>query len=145
LEDLKGNYNANRLRKTEIEKTLSSIYDMEVRDKLQDLKKFERLNDEKPTLLFLNLAKKSKPDSQSCGSGFNGVPGSGLDPDPAAEKLTTNLNILNTYFMTFLKTCLKSFQIFSSVLKEFLHNQSKYDINWNIQKKNAKKYFCVIK
>ena len=63
MEDLKGNYNANRLRKTEIEKTLSSIYDMEVRDKLQDLKKFERLNDEKPTPLFLNLAKKSKPDS----------------------------------------------------------------------------------
>lgn len=62
MEDLKGNYNANRLRKTEIEKTLSSIYDMEVRDKLQDLKKFERLNDEKPTPHFLNLAKKSKPD-----------------------------------------------------------------------------------
>jgi hypothetical protein len=39
------------------------------------------------------------------------------------------------YFMTFLKICLKSFQIFSSVLKEFLHNQSKYDINWNIKKK----------
>jgi len=41
--------------------------------------------------------------------------------------------------MTFFKICLKSFQIFSSVLKEFLHNQTKYDINWKIKKKISKK------
>ena len=43
--------------------------------------------------------------------------------------------------MTFLKICLKSFHIFSSVLKKFLHNQTKYDINWKIKKKNLKKLF----
>jgi len=47
--------------------------------------------------------------------------------------------------MTFKKICLKSFQIFSSVLKEFLHNQTKYDKNWNIQKKNSKKLFLCHK
>jgi len=36
---------------------------MEIRDKLQDLKKFECLNDEKPTPHFLNLANKSKNNS----------------------------------------------------------------------------------
>jgi len=49
------------------------------------------------------------------------------------------------YFMTFLKICLKSFQIFSSVLKEFLHNHTKYDINWKILKKNSKKLFLCHK
>jgi len=36
---------------------------MEIWDKLQDLKKFECFNDEKPTPHFLNLAKKSKNNS----------------------------------------------------------------------------------
>jgi len=40
---------------------------------------------------------------------------------------------------------LNSFPIFSSVLKEFLHNQTKYDINWNIQKINLKKLFLCHK
>jgi len=46
--------------------------------------------------------------------------------------------------MTFFKICLKSFQIFSSVLKEFLHNQTKYDINWG-KKKNFQKIMFVSK
>jgi len=45
--------------------------------------------------------------------------------------------------MTSLKICLKSFQIFSSVLEEFLHNQTKYDINWKIQEKISKTIMFV--
>jgi len=45
--------------------------------------------------------------------------------------------------MTFLKICLKSFQIFSSVLKKFLHNQTKYDVNWKILNKNFQKIILV--
>jgi len=40
---------------------------------------------------------------------------------------------------------LKSFQIFSSVLKEFLHYETKYDINWIFKKKNSKKLFLCHK
>jgi len=37
--------------------------------------------------------------------------------------------------MTFLKKNLKSFQILSSVLKKFLHNKTKNDVNLKIKKK----------
>jgi len=45
--------------------------------------------------------------------------------------------------MTFQKICLNSFLIISSVLKEFLHNQTKYDINLNIEYKKFQKIIFV--
>jgi len=92
--------------------------------------------------------------NQCCGSGSGSsrirILLALLDPDPdpyiiygsGSSSLKTDDKFKHLdYFITFLKSCLKSIQILSSVLKKFLHNQTKYDINWKI-KNFIKLFLC---
>jgi hypothetical protein len=61
--NLKSYYNANKNLIFDLELRLSTIVDLELKDELALIKKFERLNDEKITPYFLKLAKT--PESGS--------------------------------------------------------------------------------
>jgi hypothetical protein len=61
IQDLKLDYNVNKDQIFNLECQLSTIIDLELKDELSLIKNFERLNDEKITPYFLQLAKK--PDS----------------------------------------------------------------------------------
>jgi len=95
---------------------------------------------------------------QCCGSGSSRIRLllALLDPDPdlyiiyGSGSGTNNLKTDDKfkhleYFITFLKSCLKSVQIFTSVLNKFLHNQTKYDKDWKRKKNISKKLFLCHK
>jgi len=78
---------------------------------------------------------------------INGSPGFGsvyyMDPYP--DPATWKLAIIQTFYQRFSNLC-QVFSFFSSLLKEFLYNQKKYEINMNLfLKKCEKNYFCFIK
>ena len=59
IETLSENFEANYAKIRDLEKELGNICDLELRDKLQELKIFEILNAEKSSPHFLELAKKT--------------------------------------------------------------------------------------
>jgi hypothetical protein len=72
---LKENYNGNCNLIFEKEQQLSNIVEIELKEELSLVKKFERLNDEKITPYFLQLAKTPvKSDSLDALCKENGSP-----------------------------------------------------------------------
>ena len=58
LKNLKLEYSRNNLIILEKERGLSDLLEFELKEELSHIKAFERLNDEKITPHFLNMAKK---------------------------------------------------------------------------------------
>ena len=74
MKNLKLEYSRNNLIILEKERGLSDLLELELKEELSHIKAFERLNDEKITPHFLNMAKKSTESADlSCICDNNGT------------------------------------------------------------------------